>query len=59
MSDEDDLMRGDPASDDLPTKDECVAAFWRVIAPALLDLHRQGKLPAPTGPEDIPHDRSA
>jgi hypothetical protein len=31
---------------DLPTKEEAWAAFWDVIAPALVQLHAEGKLPA-------------
>lgn len=41
---------------DLPTKDEAVAAFWAVIAPALLDLHRRGELPPPDPPQEGPRD---
>jgi len=28
-----------------PTKEECWNAFWGLIGPALVDLHREGKLP--------------
>jgi len=27
-----------------PSKAECWDAFWKVIGPALVDLHRDGKL---------------
>ena len=46
----------DEGTDRLPTKEEAVQAFWEVIAPALLELHRQGLLPSAA--EDLPAEHT-